>query len=140
MALAVMPPGPWRIPPRPNPTKKSKMRHKVSGRKFDRPTGSRRAMFRVMVTDLLRHGRIVTTHAKVKEIRSFTERMITHGKDGTLHSRRQAAAFITDPDVVEMVFDEIAPRFQDRAGGYTRVVKLGPRKGDAAEMAMLELV
>lgn len=116
------------------------MRHKVSGRAFSRPGHIRRAMFRSQVTDLLRHGRIKTTLPKAKEARIFTERMITHGKTGTVHARRQAAAFITDKDVVKLLFDEIAGRFKDRQGGYTRLVKLGPRKGDGAEMAVLELV
>jgi large subunit ribosomal protein L17 len=97
-------------------------------------------MFRGMVTDLLRHGRITTTVAKAKEVRSLAERMLTHGKKGSVHHRRMAAAFITDQRVVEKVFDELADRFRDRNGGYTRIIKLGARKGDAAEMAVLELV
>ena len=97
-------------------------------------------MFRGMVTDLLRHGRITTTVAKAKEVRSLAERMVTHGKKGSAHDRRKAAAFITDSKVVDLVFDELAERYQDRNGGYTRIIKLGPRKGDAAEMAVLELV
>ena len=97
-------------------------------------------MFRGMVTDLLRHGRITTTEATAKEVRSLAERMLTHGKKGSVHHRRMAAAFITDQRVVEKVFDELADRFRDRNGGYTRIIKLGARKGDAAEMAVLELV
>ena len=97
-------------------------------------------MFRSMVTDLLRHGRIKTTLQKAKESRIFAERMITHGNEGSIHSRRQAAAFITDTGVVKRLFDEIAPEFAEREGGYTRVVRLGPRKGDGAEMVILELV
>ena len=116
------------------------MRHKVSGRKFKRPSGPRRALFRVMVTDLLRHGRITTTLAKAKEVRPLAERMVTRGKKGSLHDRRMAAAFVTDPNVVDLVFDEFAARYRDRNGGYTRIIKLGARKGDAAEMAVLEMV
>jgi len=97
-------------------------------------------MFRGMVTDLLRHGRITTTLAKAKEVRSLAERMVTHGKKGSIHDRRKAAAFITDSKVVNLVFDELADRYRDRNGGYTRIIKLGARKGDAAEMAVLELV
>jgi large subunit ribosomal protein L17 len=97
-------------------------------------------MFRIMVTDLLRHGRIKTTESKAKEIRPIAEKMITLGKGGSLHERRQAAAFITDDSVVKKVFDEIAPRYKERNGGYTRLVRLGPRKGDAVEVALLELV
>ena len=116
------------------------MRHKVAGRKFGRPTNQRKAMFRIMVTELLRHGSIKTTLAKAKEVGPLTEKMITLGKDGTLHSRREAAKFITDSSVISGLFDDLAERFDDRSGGYTRVIKLGPRKGDAAEMAILELV
>ena len=97
-------------------------------------------MFRGMVTDLLRHDRITTTVAKAKEVRSLAEQMLTHGKKGSMHHRRRAAAFITDQRVVDRVFDELADRFRDRNGGYTRIIKLGARKGDAAEMAVLELV
>ena len=116
------------------------MRHQVAGRKFDRPTDQRLAMFRGQVKDLLRHEKIRTTEAKAKEVRSLAERIITLGKDGSLHSRRQALRFVTDPDVVKKVFDEIAPRYADRRGGYTRILKLGPRQGDGARMAQLELV
>ena len=93
-----------------------------------------------MVTDLLRHGRIKTTISKAKEIGPLAEKMVTLGKKGTLHDRRQAAAFITDASVVKSVFDDIAPRFKERAGGYTRITRLGVRAGDAAEMALIELV
>jgi large subunit ribosomal protein L17 len=116
------------------------MRHKVAGRHLSRETGPRLALYRTLVTDLLRHERITTTVPKAKEIRSFAEKMITHGKDGTLHARRQAAAFITDPVVVERVFGELASRYKERKGGYTRLVKVGPRRGDAAPMTLLELV
>ena len=97
-------------------------------------------MFRGMVTDLLRHGRVTTTVAKAKEVRSLAERMVTHGKKGSVHDRRMAAKFITDVKVVDLVFDMLADRYRDRNGGYTRIIRLGARKGDAAEMAVLELV
>ena len=120
--------------------RKKLLRHKISGRQFGRASGPRRAMFRIMVTDLLRHGQIKTTVAKAKAIRPLTEKMVSLGKGGTLHDRRQAAAFITDKSVVKAVFDEIAPRFQERNGGYTRITRLGVRAGDAAEMALIELI
>ena len=120
--------------------RKKLLRHKISGRQFGRASGPRRAMFRIMVTDLLRHGQIKTTVAKAKAIRPLTEKMVTLGKGGTLHDRRQAAAFITDKSVVKAVFDEIAPRFEERNGGYTRITRLGVRAGDAAEMALIELI
>ncbi|MBI4220426.1 MAG: 50S ribosomal protein L17 [Chloroflexi bacterium] len=116
------------------------MRHKVAGRHLGRSTGPRVALYRTLVTDLLRHDRISTTEAKAKEIRSFAEKMITHGKAGSLHDRRLAASFITDPVVVERVFSELATRYKERKGGYTRMVKMGPRRGDAAPMTLLELV
>lgn len=120
--------------------RKKLLRHKISGRQFGRASGPRKAMFRIMVTDLLRHGQIKTTVAKAKAIRPLTEKMVTLGKGGTLHDRRQAAAFITDKSVVKAVFDDIAPRFQERNGGYTRITRLGVRPGDAAEMALIELI
>jgi len=116
------------------------VRHKLKGRQFGRASGSRKAMFRVMVTDLLRHGQIKTTVAKAKEIGPMAEKMVTLGKKGTLHDRRQAAAFITDKSVLKTVFDDIAPRYKERSGGYTRITRLGVRPGDAAEMALIELV
>jgi|TARA_B100001013_G_scaffold305826_1_gene208756 large subunit ribosomal protein L17 len=97
-------------------------------------------MFRIMVTDLLRHGQIKTTVAKAKEIQPMADKMVTLGKGGTLHDRRQALSFITDKDVVASVFDEIALRFKDRPGGYTRITRVGVRAGDAAKMAVIELV
>ena len=120
--------------------RKKLLRHKISGRQFGRASGPRRAMFRIMVTDLLRHGQIKTTVAKAKPNRPLTEKMVSLGKGGTLHDRRQAAAFITDKSVVKAVFDEIAPRFEERNGGYTRITRLGVRAGDAAEMALIELI
>jgi large subunit ribosomal protein L17 len=116
------------------------MRHKVSGRKFDRPSDQRRALFRIMVADLLRHERLKTTEAKAKEVRPLAEKMVTLGKDGTVHARRQAMAYINDKDVVRKLFDEIGPRFATRPGGYTRIIKLGTRVGDGAAMAQLEFV
>ncbi len=116
------------------------MRHKIAGRKLSRPTAHRMLMLRGMVTDLLRHESIQTTEAKAKEVRRLAEKVITRGKKGTLHQRRMAAAFLTDDRIVAKLFDDIGPRFEDRQGGYTRIIKIGLRKGDAAHMAMLELV
>lgn len=116
------------------------MRHKVSGRRFDRAGGHRKMMFRTLVTDLLKHGHVKTTAAKAREVKPMAEKMVTLGKAGSLHARRQAAAFITEEAVVKNVFDDLADRYRDRPGGYTRLIKLGPRKGDASEMALLELV
>jgi large subunit ribosomal protein L17 len=97
-------------------------------------------MFRYMVTDLLKHEKIVTTEAKAKEIRGLAEKMITLGKDGTLASRRRALAFVTDEAIVDKLFAEIAPRYKERSGGYTRISKLGRRVGDGAPTAKIELV
>ena len=116
------------------------MRHRVAGRKLSRATDHRVLMYRNLVTDLLRYEKIVTTEAKAKEVRGMSERMITLGKHGSLHARRQVVAFVTDKKVVTKVFDEIAPRYAQRPGGYTRITKLGPRLGDGAPMAQLELV
>lgn len=109
-------------------------------RKLGRPTDQRIAMLRNLVTAVLEHGRIQTTLARAKEVRSMTDKMITLGKEGSLHSRRQALAYIMKEDVVKKLFDEIAPKYADRQGGYTRVIKMGPRRGDGAEMAIIELV
>ncbi|WHH61441.1 50S ribosomal protein L17 [Petroclostridium sp. X23] len=109
-------------------------------RKLGRPTDQRIAMLKNLVTSVLEHGKIETTVTRAKEVRSMTDKMITLGKEGSLHSRRQALAYITKEDVVKKLFDEIAPKYTERAGGYTRVVKMGPRRGDAAEMAIIELV
>lgn len=109
-------------------------------RKLGRPTDQRKAMLRNLVTSFLETGRIETTVTRAKETRSIAEKMITLGKENTLHSRRQALEFITKEDVVTKLFSEIAPKFAERNGGYTRIYKLGPRRGDAAEMAILELV
>lgn len=116
------------------------MRHRVAGRKLSRPTGHRILLYRNLVTDLLKYEKIVTTEAKAREVQSMAERIITLGKDGTLHARRQALAFVTDNKVVAKIFDEIAPRYSQRPGGYARIIKLGPRLGDGAPMAKLELV
>ena len=116
------------------------MRHGVSGRKLSRATDHRLALLRNQVTDLLRYGKLNTTEPKAKEVRPLVEKMITLGKQGTLHARRQALAFVTDENVVSKLFTDIAPKYANRPGGYTRLVKLGPRLGDGAEMARLELV
>lgn len=109
-------------------------------RKLGRTTDHRIAMLRNQVTSVLEHGRIETTLQKAKETQRMVDKMITLGKRGDLHARRQALAYIYDEDVVTKLFSEIAPKYEDRNGGYTRVLKLGPRRGDAAEMAILELV
>ncbi|MBE7029986.1 MAG: 50S ribosomal protein L17 [Ruminococcaceae bacterium] len=109
-------------------------------RKLGRSTDHRMAMLRNQVTALLENGRMETTLAKAKEVRPMAEKMITLGKTNTLHSRRQALAFLTKEDVVTKVFAELAPKYADRNGGYTRILKTGPRRGDAAEMAIIELV
>ena len=109
-------------------------------RKLGRATDHRIATLRNLVTSLLENGKIETTVAKAKEVRCMAEKMITLGKTNTLHTRRQALAYITKEDVVTKVFSEIAPKYADRNGGYTRIMKLGPRRGDAAEVAIIELV
>lgn len=109
-------------------------------RKLGRASDHRDAMLRNLVTSLLENGKIETTVEKAKETRCMAEKMITLGKKNTLHSRRQALGYITKEDVVTKVFEEIAPKYADRNGGYTRIMKLGPRRGDCAEMAILELV
>jgi large subunit ribosomal protein L17 len=116
------------------------MRHRVAGRKFDRNTGHRVAMFRNLVTDLLKYEHIQTTEQKAKEIRGMAERVITLGKDGTVHARRQALRFVSDKDVVDRVFSVYAPRFAERPGGYTRIIKIGRRLGDGADVAIIELL
>jgi len=116
------------------------MRHNKSGRRLGRTTSHRIAMFRNMVTSLLNNERIVTTDAKAKEIRSVAEKMITLGKRGDLHAQRQAAAYIREKSVVTKLFSTIAPRYKERSGGYTRIIKLGQRLGDAASLSVIELV
>ena len=109
-------------------------------RKLGRPTDQRIAMLRNLVTSLLENGKIVTTLARAKEVRCMADKMITLGKTNTLHSRRQALSYITDNEVVYKLFEEIAPKYAERQGGYTRIIKAGPRRGDAAETAIIELV
>lgn len=116
------------------------MRHRVAGRKLGRNSAQRKAMFRGLATELLRHGKIQTTEAKAKSLRPVIEKLITLAKRGDLHARRQAAARLYDPPILQKLFDEIAELYQDRPGGYTRIYKLGPRKGDGAPMALIELV
>lgn len=116
------------------------MRHRKKGRHFSRTAEHRQAMLRNLATSLFRHGRIETTVAKAKELRSFAEPLITKAKRGDLHARRLVARKIQDREVLKKLFDEIGPRYADRPGGYTRVVHLGHRPGDAADMAIIELV
>ena len=116
------------------------MRHNSAGRRLGRTTSHRIAMFRNMVTSFLEHGKITTTDAKAKELRSIAERMITLGKKGDLHATRQAAAYIRDKKVVTKLFTTIAPMYADRPGGYTRIIKLGIRPGDNAPVSVIELV
>ncbi len=116
------------------------MAHRIDGRKLGRATDHRMALFRNLVTDLLKHERIITTEAKAREVKGLAEKMITLGKRGDLHSRRQALGYIYDRKIVEKVFDDLAPRYADRPGGYSRMVKIGQRLGDGARMAQLELV
>ncbi len=116
------------------------MRHRARSVKLGRNQSHRSAMYRNMVTSLLEHERIETTDAKAKEVRRLADRMITLGKRGTLHARRQALAVIRDRDVAAKVFDDLAERFRTRPGGYTRVLKLGRRVGDAADLSLVELV
>ncbi len=116
------------------------MRHKVAGRKFSRETSHRLAMYDNLVTDLLRYGKITTTEAKAKEIRMMADKMVTLGKDSTLDARRHALEIVKDKDVVAKIFTEYGPRYANRPGGYTRILKLSPRHGDGAPMALLEMV
>lgn len=116
------------------------MRHAVRGRKLGRTSSHREALFRNQLQSLVVSERIVTTLPKAKELRPIAERVITRGKHGTLHDRRWVLRWVLSRDLVKKVFDDIAPRFADRPGGYLRIVKLGPRQGDGAEMAVLELV
>ena len=116
------------------------MRHRVKGKKLSRDSAQRKALLRNLVTSFLEKERIRTTLAKAKAARPVAEKMITLAKKNSLHSRRLALRFIYKRDVVKKLFDEIGPRFSERPGGYTRIVKIGPRPGDGAEMALLELV
>lgn len=116
------------------------MRHNVRGRKLGRTSAHRTALFRNQLASLVEHERIVTTVAKAKEMRAIAERVISRGREDSVAARRWVRRWLPDRDHVGKVFDEIAPRYTERNGGYTRVVRLGPRKGDGAEMAVLELV
>ena len=109
-------------------------------RKLGKPTDQRKAMLRAMVTYLLENGQIKTTVTRAREVAPMTEKMITLAKKNNLATYRQALAFITKEDVAKKLFDEIGPKYADRNGGYTRIVKIGPRRGDAAEMAIIQLV
>ena len=109
-------------------------------RKLGLATDQRRAMLRSLVTSFLKHGRIETTETRAKETRSIAEKMITLAKRGDLHARRQVLAFVTEEEVVKNLFDNIAPKYAERNGGYTRIIKKGPRRGDGAEVVILELV
>ncbi len=116
------------------------MRHRKAGRKLGRTSSHRRAMMRNLVTSLLEHEKIITTDAKAKELRGVADKMITLGKRGTLHARRQALSFIRNSLVTKKVFEELSPRYTERAGGYTRIVKVGNREGDNALLSMIELM
>ena len=109
-------------------------------RKLGRKTDHRKAMLRAMVTYLLEYGQIETTVTRAKEVRAVAEKMITLGKISDLHSKRQVFAYVTKEDVAKKLFDEISPKYAERNGGYTRIIKIGPRRGDAAEMAIIQLV
>ncbi|WDV45395.1 50S ribosomal protein L17 [Clostridiaceae bacterium M8S5] len=109
-------------------------------RKLGRPTDHRNAMLRNLTTSLLHHGKIETTVTRAKETKRMAEKMITLGKRGDLHARRQALSYLYDKDVVKALFEEIAPKYAERNGGYTRILKLGPRRGDGSEMVILELL
>ena len=116
------------------------MRHHRSGRKLGRDSAHRRALYANLAGQLIQHGRIRTTEAKAKAVRPIAEKMITLGRRGDLAARRQAIAYLRSQDVVHTLFADVAPRFAERPGGYSRIVKLGPRAGDSAEMVYLELV
>ena len=116
------------------------MRHHKSGRKLGRDASHRKALYANLTSALIEHGRIKTTVAKAKEVRPVAEQMITLGRRGDIAARRHALKFLRSQDVVHKLFSDVGPRFVDRPGGYSRIVKLGPRQGDAAEMAYLELV
>ena len=116
------------------------MRHQRAGRKLGRDASHRKALYANLTSALIEHGRIKTTAAKAKEVRPVAEQMITLGRRGGVHSRRQALKFLRSQDIVHKLFSDVGPRFADRDGGYSRIVKIGPRQGDAAEMVYLELV
>jgi len=116
------------------------MRHRNAHRKLSRNTSHRRALLRNLVTDLLEHGRLMTTLPKAKEVRPLAEKMITLGKRDSLHARRQVLSYVMREAIAKRVFDTIAPKFADRNGGYSRIIKLGNRKGDGADLAIIELL
>lgn len=116
------------------------MRHAIRHRKLGRTSSHRRALFRNQLASLIEHGRIRTTLAKAKELRPIAERLVTRSRQGTIHARRMVRRWLPERAGVKKLFDEIAPRFADRPGGYLRILKLGPRPGDAAEMAIIEFV
>ncbi|HEX2228626.1 MAG TPA: 50S ribosomal protein L17 [Candidatus Binatia bacterium] len=116
------------------------MRHQKSGRKLNRSASHRWALMRNLITSLLRDEKIKTTDAKAKELRRWADRVITLGKQGSLHARRQVLGIVQDKAVVRKLFDTLAPRFKDRPGGYTRIIKIGIRRGDAAPLSIIELV
>jgi large subunit ribosomal protein L17 len=116
------------------------MRHLKSGRQLSRNSSHRWALMRNLITALLREEKIRTTDPKAKELRRWADRVITLGKQGTLHARRRALSIVQDKAVVKKLFDTLGPRFKDRPGGYTRIIKIGQRRGDAAQMAVIELV
>jgi len=116
------------------------MRHNVRGRKLGRTSAHRKAMFRNQLASLVEHEGIVTTLPKAKELRPIAERIVTQGRSDTVHSRRRVRRWIADRNLIKKLFEEIAPRYKDRPGGYLRITKLGPRKGDGAELAKLEFV
>ena len=116
------------------------MRHHRAGKKLGRDASHRRALYANLASALIEHGRIRTTEAKAKAVKPIAEQMITLARRGDVHARRQALAYLRSQDVVHKLFSEVAPRFADRPGGYSRIVKIGPRQGDAAEMVYLELV
>src|SRR6266511_406535 len=116
------------------------MRHRRAGKKLGRDSAHRKALYANLASALIEHGRIETTEAKAKAVKPIAEQMITLGRRGDIHARRQAIAFLRSQDVVHKLFAEVAPRFADRPGGYSRIVKSGTRPGDAAEMVYLELV
>lgn len=115
------------------------MRHRKKGRELSRTRTHKRAMLRNMVASLILHERIRTTEAKAKELRPFAERLITLAKRGDLHSRRMAGRHVANREALQKLFEQIGPRFEERSGGYTRILKLGARKGDGAELALIEL-
>ncbi|MFQ5860060.1 MAG: 50S ribosomal protein L17 [Dehalococcoidia bacterium] len=116
------------------------MRHRVAGRKLSRPTGPRKGLLRGLAKELIQHERIITTEPKAREARALVEQLITMGKHGTLHHRRLAQALLPDEAAVKKLFNDLATRYASRPGGYTRIIKISPRKGDAAPQAILELV